>query len=151
MRSSQHESMHFWVLGVDKRRVWEQMGGLTLSIWPRHATPCHATPSPACFQFLLHHKALIIQKCVRGWLQRVKYQRMWRAAVVLQCAYRRSRALRHFKTLKTEAPSTKGLKKLNTGMENKIVQLQRKMDDQVPSRVCIRASTFLHVPTVDKC
>ncbi|XP_051906493.1 unconventional myosin-Vb isoform X3 [Hippocampus zosterae] len=81
-------------------------------------------------EFLLHHKALIIQKCVRGWLQRLKYQRMWRAAVVLQCAYRRTLALRHFKTLKTEARSTKGLKKLNTGMENKIVQLQRKMDDQ---------------------
>ncbi|XP_077441918.1 unconventional myosin-Vb isoform X2 [Vanacampus margaritifer] len=81
-------------------------------------------------EFLLHHKALIIQRCVRGWLQRRAYRRMRGAAVALQCAYRRSRALRRYKALKTEAGSAQGLKKLNTGMENKIVQLQRKMDDR---------------------
>ncbi|XP_077354628.1 unconventional myosin-Vb isoform X2 [Festucalex cinctus] len=81
-------------------------------------------------EFLLHHKALIIQRCVRGWLQRRKFARMRRAAVALQCAYRRSRALRRYKALKAEARSAQGHKKLNSGMENKIVQLQRKMDEQ---------------------
>ncbi|XP_037122598.1 unconventional myosin-Vb isoform X3 [Syngnathus acus] len=81
-------------------------------------------------EFMLHHKALVIQRCVRGWLQRVRYRRMRRAAVVLQCAFRRSRAQRRFRTLKTEAPVARRLTKLNAGMENKIVQLQIKMDEQ---------------------
>lgn len=82
-------------------------------------------------QFLMHHKAMIIQKRVRGWLQRKKFLRARAAAIVIQCAFRRARAKRQLKQLKIEARSAEHLKKLNTGMENKIVQLQRKMDDQV--------------------
>lgn len=82
-------------------------------------------------QFLLHHKAMIIQKSVRGWLQRKKFRRARDAAVTIQCAFRRTRAKRQLQQLKIEARSAEHLKKLNTGMENKIVQLQRKMDDQV--------------------
>ncbi|XP_028273403.1 unconventional myosin-Vb isoform X1 [Parambassis ranga] len=82
------------------------------------------------WEFLLHHKAMIIQKNVRGWLQRKKFQRARAAAVIIQCAFRRVRAKRQLKQLKIEARSAEHLKKLNTGMENKIVQLQRKMDDQ---------------------
>uniref|UniRef100_A0AAR2JTP9 Unconventional myosin-Vb n=1 Tax=Pygocentrus nattereri TaxID=42514 RepID=A0AAR2JTP9_PYGNA len=81
-------------------------------------------------EFLLHHKAIIIQKTVRGWLERKKFLRARNAAIVIQCAYRRVLAKRQFKQLKIEARSAEHLKKLNTGMENKIVQLQRKMDDQ---------------------
>lgn len=89
---------------------------------------CPPFPPP---QFLLHHKAMIIQKVVRGWLQRKKFLRARAAAIVIQCAFRRVRARRQLKQLKIEARSAEHLKKLNTGMENKIVQLQRKMDDQV--------------------
>ncbi|KAJ8338766.1 hypothetical protein SKAU_G00355520 [Synaphobranchus kaupii] len=81
-------------------------------------------------EFLLHHKATIIQKTARGWMQRRKFQRARNAAVVIQCAYRCLQARRRLKQLKIEARSAQHLKKLNTGMENKIVQLQRKMDDQ---------------------
>uniref|UniRef100_A0AAQ6IMS5 Myosin VB n=1 Tax=Anabas testudineus TaxID=64144 RepID=A0AAQ6IMS5_ANATE len=81
-------------------------------------------------EFLLHHKAMIIQKTVRGWLQRRKFRRARDAAIIIQCAYRRMHAKRQLKHLKIEARSAEHLKKLNTGMENKIVQLQRKMDDQ---------------------
>uniref|UniRef100_A0A4W5PPP1 Myosin VB n=1 Tax=Hucho hucho TaxID=62062 RepID=A0A4W5PPP1_9TELE len=88
------------------------------------------SPSPPP-QFLLHHKAMIIQKHVRGWLTRRKFKRARNAAITIQCAYRRMRAKRELKQLKIEARSAQHLKKLNTGMENKIVQLQRKMDDQV--------------------
>uniref|UniRef100_A0A6Q2YXM0 Myosin VB n=1 Tax=Esox lucius TaxID=8010 RepID=A0A6Q2YXM0_ESOLU len=81
-------------------------------------------------EFLLHHKAMVIQKHVRGWLTRRKFVRARNAAITIQCAYRRLRAKRELKQLKIEARSAEHLKKLNTGMENKIVQLQRKMDDQ---------------------
>ncbi|XP_068609278.1 unconventional myosin-Vb [Brachionichthys hirsutus] len=82
------------------------------------------------WEFLLHHKAMIIQKNVRGWLQRAKFRRARAAAITIQCAYRRVRAKRQLQQLKIEARSAEHLKKLNTGMENKIVQLQRKVDDQ---------------------
>ncbi|XP_036972614.1 unconventional myosin-Vb isoform X2 [Acanthopagrus latus] len=82
------------------------------------------------WEFLMHHKAMIIQKSVRGWLQRKKFRRARAAAIIIQCAYRRRLAKRQLQQLKIEARSAQHLKKLNTGMENKIVQLQRKMDDQ---------------------
>ncbi|XP_070707241.1 unconventional myosin-Vb [Pempheris klunzingeri] len=81
-------------------------------------------------EVLLQHKATVIQKSVRGWLQRKRFRRARDAAVTIQCAFRRLHAKRQLKRLKIEARSAEHLKKLNTGMENKIVQLQRKMDDQ---------------------
>jgi myosin-5 len=77
---------------------------------------------------------MIIQKHIRGWLTRRKFKLARNAAITIQCAYRRMRAKRELKQLKIEARSAQHLKKLNTGMENKIVQLQRKMDDQVQSK-----------------
>ncbi|CAL8322536.1 unnamed protein product [Lota lota] len=81
-------------------------------------------------EFLLHHKAMVIQKNVRGWMARKKFRRARNAAITIQCAFRCLRAKRQLKQLKIEARSAQHLKNLNTGMENKIVQLQRKMDDQ---------------------
>jgi myosin-5 len=74
---------------------------------------------------------MVIQKNVRGWLARKKFRRARDAAVTIQCAVRCMRAKRLTKQLKIDARSAQHLKKLNSGMENKIVQLQRKMDDQV--------------------
>ncbi|XP_032425079.1 unconventional myosin-Vb isoform X1 [Xiphophorus hellerii] len=82
------------------------------------------------WEFMLHHKAMLIQKHVRGWLQRKKFRQALDAAIIIQCAFRRMQAKRQLKQLKIEARSAQHLKKLNTGMENKIVQLQRKMDEQ---------------------
>ncbi|KAF4098579.1 unconventional myosin-Vb isoform X2 [Onychostoma macrolepis] len=81
-------------------------------------------------EFLLHHKAMIIQKTVRGWLVRKKYLRARYAAIVIQCFYRRVRAKRQLKQLKIEARSAEHFKNLNVGMENKIVQLQKKIDNK---------------------
>lgn len=80
---------------------------------------------------LREHKSVIIQKHVRGWLARVRYRRTLEAIVYLQCCYRRMMAKRELKKLKIEARSVERYKKLHIGLENKIMQLQRKIDEQV--------------------
>ncbi|KAM9366505.1 unconventional myosin-Va [Symphorus nematophorus] len=83
------------------------------------------------YQALLReHKVVIIQKRVRGWLARCWYKRCLISIVYLQCCIRRMRARRELKKLKIEARSVEHFKKLNKGMENKIMQLQRKIDEQ---------------------
>uniref|UniRef100_A0A8B9TWZ3 Myosin-Vb n=1 Tax=Anas platyrhynchos TaxID=8839 RepID=A0A8B9TWZ3_ANAPL len=82
-------------------------------------------------QVLAEHKATILQKYARGWLARTRFRRIRGATIVLQCYYRRRKARQQLKALKIEARSAQHLKKLNIGMENKVVQLQRKIDEQV--------------------
>uniref|UniRef100_A0A4W6FGR6 Unconventional myosin-Va n=1 Tax=Lates calcarifer TaxID=8187 RepID=A0A4W6FGR6_LATCA len=82
------------------------------------------------YQLLREHKAVIIQKHIRGWLARCWYKRCLYSIVYLQCCIRRMRARRELKKLKIEARSVEHFKKLNKGMENKIMQLQRKIDEQ---------------------
>ncbi|XP_043934765.1 unconventional myosin-Va isoform X4 [Protopterus annectens] len=79
---------------------------------------------------LCEHKATIIQKHVRGWLSRCWFRRVITAIIYLQCCYRRMMAKRELKKLKIEARSVEHYKKLNIGMENKILQLQCKINDQ---------------------
>ncbi|XP_053520207.1 unconventional myosin-Vb isoform X3 [Artibeus jamaicensis] len=81
-------------------------------------------------QVLREHKATVIQKHTRGWMARQRFQRLRGAAIVIQCAFRRLKAKQELKALKIEARSAEHLKRLNVGMENKVVQLQRKIDDQ---------------------
>ncbi|XP_045315452.1 unconventional myosin-Vb isoform X1 [Leopardus geoffroyi] len=81
-------------------------------------------------QVLMEHKATILQKHVRGWVARRRFQRLRGAAIVIQCAFRMLKAKQELKALKIEARSAEHLKRLNVGMENKVVQLQRKIDDQ---------------------
>ncbi|XP_041061501.1 unconventional myosin-Vb-like [Carcharodon carcharias] len=75
-------------------------------------------------------KATVLQKYVRGWLTFLRYQRIRHAIIHLQCCYRRMMACRQLKKLKIEARSVEHYKKLNKGMENKILQLQCKVNDQ---------------------
>uniref|UniRef100_A0A8C5I7F1 Myosin VAa n=1 Tax=Gouania willdenowi TaxID=441366 RepID=A0A8C5I7F1_GOUWI len=83
------------------------------------------------YQTLLREsKSVIIQRHVRGWLARCWYKRCLVSIVYLQCCIRRMRARRELKKLKIEARSVEHFKKLNRGMENKIMQLQRKIDEQ---------------------
>ncbi|XP_039946629.1 unconventional myosin-Vb isoform X2 [Hirundo rustica] len=82
------------------------------------------------YQMLAEHKATVLQRYARGWLARLRFRRARAAAVVLQCHWRRLRARRQLQALRIEARSVQHLKKLNVGMENKVVQLQRKVDEQ---------------------
>ena len=76
-------------------------------------------------------KAVVIQKWVRRWLNRQRYRRTLAAIVLLQSCVRRMRARKDLKKLKVEARSVEHFKKLNVGMENKIMQLQHKINEQV--------------------
>uniref|UniRef100_A0A4W3K9M5 Unconventional myosin-Va n=1 Tax=Callorhinchus milii TaxID=7868 RepID=A0A4W3K9M5_CALMI len=82
---------------------------------------------------LREQKATVIQKQVRGWLAKLRYRRTHAAIIYLQCCYRRMMAKRELKKLKIEARSVEHYKTLNIGMENKIMQLQCKLNDQVTS------------------
>ena len=80
---------------------------------------------------MFEHKAVVIQKWARCWLAKQRYKRTLAAVILLQSCVRRMRAKKELKMLKVEARSVEHFKKLNIGMENKIMQLQHKINDQV--------------------
>uniref|UniRef100_A0A8C3PGB3 Myosin VA n=1 Tax=Chrysemys picta bellii TaxID=8478 RepID=A0A8C3PGB3_CHRPI len=114
-----------------KKYLLAHLGTLALTSVHLPLTRSFSCESTFCLLMLREHKAIIIQKHVRGWLARVRYRRSLKAIVYLQCCYRRMMAKRELKKLKIEARSVERYKKLNIGMENKIMQLQRKVDEQV--------------------
>ncbi|XP_053557079.1 unconventional myosin-Vb [Bombina bombina] len=108
----------------------------------------------AYHELLEQHKATVIQKHLRGWLARKHFAMFRSAAVVIQCYYRRMKARRELKQLKIEARTAEHFKKLSVGMENKVVQLQRKIDEQnkeqkdLKEQLAVIATT--HVAEVEK-
>lgn len=82
-------------------------------------------------------RVVVIQRWARGWLARHRYRRALASIVLLQSCVRRMKAKRDLKKLKVEARSVEHFKKLNNGMENKIMQLQHKINEQVSLFVCI--------------
>ncbi|XP_074488727.1 unconventional myosin-Va-like [Sebastes fasciatus] len=82
------------------------------------------------YKLIFERKAVVIQKWVKGWLARQRYKRSLAAIVLLQSCVRRMKAKKELKTLKVEARSVERFKTLNIGMENKIMQLQHKINDQ---------------------
>nr|XP_046249242.1 unconventional myosin-Va-like [Scatophagus argus] len=82
------------------------------------------------YKLMFEQKAVVIQRCVRGWIARQHYRRTVAAIILLQSCVRRMRAKKELKKLKVEARSVEHFKKLNVGMENKIMQLQHKINEQ---------------------
>lgn len=74
-------------------------------------------------------KALVIQKHVRGWIARKQFVQRNRRIVLCQAVIRRFLARRQYKKLRIEARSIEHVKKLNSGLENKIFTLQQKIED----------------------
>lgn len=82
-------------------------------------------------QMILEQKAVILQKWVRGWLERRRHRRAVKAPIPLRRPVRCWRARKEFKKRKSKARSVEHLQKLNVGMEKKIMQLQHKIIQQV--------------------
>ena len=98
---------------------------------PTLSDPRQLCISSLCPQLLYEQKTLVIQSWVRGWLARRRQQHYVAAVVLLQSCVRRLGAQRELKRLRAEARSVEHFKKLSVGMENKIMQLQRRIDQQV--------------------
>ena len=78
---------------------------------------------------LRNSKAVIIQSHVRGWLQKQNYRKTLRQIVIVQSRVRQFLARKEFKKLKIEARSIEHQKKLNSGLENKIISLQQRLTE----------------------
>lgn len=72
-------------------------------------------------------KATVIQTAIRGWLERKRYEKVKRGITQLQAHVRRRQTRKIFKSLKIEARSVEHQKKLNLGLENKIISLQQQI------------------------
>ncbi|EYC34474.1 hypothetical protein Y032_0001g434 [Ancylostoma ceylanicum] len=72
--------------------------------------------------------AIVIQKYWRGYLVRRSEIERRRKIILVQCCVRRWLAKRRLRELKIESRSVLHLQKLNTGLENKIIDLQLKLD-----------------------
>ncbi|KAL1513922.1 hypothetical protein ABEB36_003260 [Hypothenemus hampei] len=73
--------------------------------------------------------ATILQKYIRGYMARKRFTKRTRYIVVCQAAIRRFLARRQYKRMRIEARSIEHVKKLNKGLENKIISLQQRIDD----------------------
>lgn len=70
-----------------------------------------------------------MQRYIRGFLARKRFAKRTRYIVVCQAAIRRFLARRQYKRLRIEARSIQHVKKLNVGLENKIISLQQRIDE----------------------
>jgi len=73
---------------------------------------------------------------VRGFLARTRYQQTVRRIILVQSMVRRWLARRLYRKLKVEARSVEHVKKLNKGLENKIISLQQKIEELVSDLFC---------------
>lgn len=85
----------------------------------------------ASFFVFLTAWPLFLQKNVRRWITRRKYQRDVACVIVAQSAVRRWFAKKQLRKLKIEAKSVEHVKKLNKGLEKKIISLQQKIEELV--------------------
>nr|XP_018910252.1 PREDICTED: unconventional myosin-Va isoform X1 [Bemisia tabaci] len=85
--------------------------------------------------------ALVIQKRVRGWLAKKKYKEDLQKIVICQSAIRRFLARRRYKKLKREARSVEHIKKLNKGLENKIISMQQRIGELTKENTSLKTAS----------
>ncbi|XP_075920851.1 uncharacterized protein LOC142923751, partial [Petromyzon marinus] len=81
-------------------------------------------------QLVRERATLRLQAHVRGWLARRQRARALGSVLTLQCAVRRWRARRKLRELRAEARSVERYRRLHVGLEKKIMQMQRRLDEQ---------------------
>merc|ERR1712142_568668 len=73
---------------------------------------------------------VVMQKYVRRFIEQRRHHRIRDGLIAIQAHARRKRAAKELKRLRNEAKSMDHLKKLNQGLENKIIELQQKLTEQ---------------------
>ena len=74
--------------------------------------------------------AVVIQSYARMFIAKKKYQHTIKMVIYLQSCVRRKYAKRELRRLKMQAKDVDHIKTLNKGLENKILQLQVKLNEQ---------------------
>ena len=74
-------------------------------------------------------KLVSVQNMVRGYLVRKRYARYRKSALLLQSSFRRWLATKEQSKLRKEAGEIVQIKKLNKGLENKIIAMQQNIDE----------------------
>jgi len=87
--------------------------------------------------------ATCLQKNVRRFMCRRRYDKIRAGLIAIQAHARRKRAAKELQRLRTEAKSMDHLKKLNKGLENKIIELQQKITEQAKLQVAFAKKDLL--------
>uniref|UniRef100_A0A8D8YUP2 Unconventional myosin-Va n=3 Tax=Cacopsylla melanoneura TaxID=428564 RepID=A0A8D8YUP2_9HEMI len=92
----------------------------------------------------------VIQASVRGWLARRHYARERRKVIVCQATIRRFIAKKRFKKMKKEARSVEHVKKLNKGLENKIISMQQRIGELTKESTLLKSQCADHAELKSK-
>ena len=81
-------------------------------------------------QRMMERSVLVLQSSIRMWVARKRFLTFQRAIILLQSHQRRREACLEVKQLRVEQRSIEHQRQLNKGLENKIISLQHKIDEQ---------------------
>lgn len=115
-----------YVRGWVKRAQYKRLQYCIL----RLQTRCRGYLARKAFMIAKYNaKAVIIQRYARGYLARKWYKKQIRSIIICQSIIRKFMARRLYKKLRVEARSVEHVKKLNKGLENKIISLQQRIEE----------------------
>ncbi|MBN3323059.1 MYO5B protein, partial [Atractosteus spatula] len=120
---------------VQVRRLYLQLRSAAVTI---QAAVRGALARRAYRQLVAHCAATVLQARVRGWLARRGFLRMRQAVLCLQCCYRQLCARRELRRRRAAARSVERYRELHKGMEVKLIQLQRRADEQARESTLLR-------------